>query len=102
APVQEVVDVRASAFQTDWRPAGSVTQKADVWRPTAAGSIHADVPVRLDLPPGRYEVRVAIDSPATGRTGSAYATVIVPDFSKEKLARSGPAIANRGTAVPPE
>jgi hypothetical protein len=102
APAREVVDVRASAFHTDFKPAGSVTQKADVVRPAGSGSIHADVPVRLDLAPGRYEVRVAIDSAAVGRTGSAYTTVIVPDFSKEKLALSGVVIASKGSEAPAE
>jgi hypothetical protein len=95
APLQEVVEVRASAFRTDFKPAGSVTQKADVSRPAQGLSMHADVPVRLDLVPGRYEMRVAVDSPASGRTGSAYATVVVPDFSKEKLSMSGVVIARR-------
>jgi hypothetical protein len=102
APVREVVDVKASVFHTDFKPAASVTQKADVVRPAGSASVHAEIPVRLDLAPGRYEVRVAIDSPATGRTGSAYTTVIVPDFAKEKLALSGIVITNTESAAPAE
>jgi hypothetical protein len=49
----------------------------------------ADVPVRLDLKPGRYEIRCAVQSAATGRTGSVYASVTVPDFAKTALALSG-------------
>jgi hypothetical protein len=89
----EILEVRASVFQTDWKPAGSETQKVQVERPAPGASIHADVGSRLDLPPGRYEVRVAIDNPATGRTGSAYTTAIVPDFSKAPLTMSGVVIA---------
>jgi VWFA-related protein len=98
-PNSEILEVRASAFQTDWKPAGSETQKVEVQRPAPGASIHADIGSRLDLAPGRYEVRVAIDSPATGRTGSAYTTVIVPDFSKAPLTLSGVVIA-RGPSSP--
>ena len=98
-PSNEILEVRATAFQTDWKSAGAETQKVQVQRPAPGASIHADVGSRLDLAPGRYEVRVAIDSAATGRTGSAYATVVMPDFSKEPLSLSGLVIA-RGTGSP--
>jgi hypothetical protein len=98
-PNSEILEVRAAAFQTDWKPAGAETQKVQVERPAPGASVHADVGSRLDLAPGRYEVRVAIDNAATGRTGSAYATVTVPDFSKEPLSLSGVVIA-RGTGSP--
>jgi VWFA-related protein len=98
-PSNEILEVRATAFQTDWKPAGAQNQKVQVMRPAPGVSIHADVGSRLDLPPGRYEVRVAIDSSATGTTGSAYTTVVVPDFSREPLSLSGLVIA-RGARSP--
>jgi VWFA-related protein len=57
--------------------------------PGASGTVHFDLASRLNLPPGRYEIRVAIDSPATGRTGSVYSSVTIPDFVKEPLTLSG-------------
>ena len=98
ASTREVVTVRASAFHTNWKPAGSVTQTVEVQRRTAGVRSHADVASRLDLAPGRYEIRVAIDSPSNGKTGSAYTTVTVPDFWKEAVTLSGVVIARRGAA----
>jgi hypothetical protein len=43
---------------------------------------------RLDLAPGRYEIRVAADSPS-GRRGSVFTFVDVPDFTNAALALSG-------------
>ena len=96
-----MLDVQASAFDIDWTQAGSAMVHAEVERGTTGSAIHADVPTRLDPCAGRYEVRVAINSPVTGRTGSAYITAIVPDFSKEPLTLSGVVIARgTGSAAP--
>jgi VWFA-related protein len=43
---------------------------------------------RLELPPGRYQVRVAALHAATGLVGSVYQDVEVPDFSKAPLSMS--------------
>ena len=37
---------------------------------------------RVDLPPGRYELRFAVERPGQKDTGSVYADVEVPDFAK--------------------
>jgi hypothetical protein len=54
---------------------------------------------QLTLAPGRYVVRAALREPATGKIGSATATVEIPDLAKGGLALSGVALAgSRGDA----
>ncbi|MDO8836606.1 MAG: hypothetical protein Q7V01_13475, partial [Vicinamibacterales bacterium] len=43
---------------------------------------------RLEVPPGRYQLRVAVRE-AGGKIGSVYYDLIVPDFAKEPLSMSG-------------
>ena len=96
----EVVDVVATAFRSDWKPAGRATQQVELASRPAGESAHYDLASRLDLAPGRYEIRVAVSSPATGRTGSAYLSVTIPDFAKDPLALSGVVVGNREAAGP--
>jgi VWFA-related protein len=48
---------------------------------------------RLDLPPGRHELRFAVHQPS-GATGSVVAQVEVPDFAKEPFVLSGVLLAS--------
>ena len=52
------------------------------------------VSTRLQLKPGRYQIRVAARESGGGRLGSLNYDVEVPDFSEESLALSGIAIAS--------
>src|SRR5262245_871462 len=54
---------------------------------------------RLELPPGRHELRLAAHQP-TGGTGSVVAQIEVPDFTKEPLMLSGVVLASRNAAAP--
>jgi VWFA-related protein len=47
------------------------------------------VTTRLDVPPGRYQLRVAATEREGKRTGSVYYDLEVPDFSDDPLAISG-------------
>jgi VWFA-related protein len=49
---------------------------------------------RLDLPPGRYQLRVAARESGAGHIGSVNYDLEVPDFSKEPLTMSGIVIAS--------
>jgi hypothetical protein len=46
---------------------------------------------RLDLAPGRYEIRAAVDS-SSGARASVYLTVDVPRFARDALSVSGVAL----------
>lgn len=51
------------------------------------------VATRLQLPPGRYQLRVAARESGTGRVGSVNYDLDVPDFTKGPIGISGVAIA---------
>jgi VWFA-related protein len=89
APEVEQIEITAAAFTDTWKTAGVVTQTIEVARhgPDSRRVI-TDVPLRLDLKPGRYEIRFAVHSAATARTGSVYASLTVPDFGKVAMALS--------------
>ncbi len=52
------------------------------------------VSTRLQLPPGRYQLRVAARESGAGRVGSVNYDLDVPDFTKEPIALSGVVIAS--------
>lgn len=84
------VGVLAGVFDRTGRILGSTRQMVAV---TSQGA--GDQPLayeafsRIDLKPGRYEVRAAIDDGRSGRTGSVYGYVDVPDFAREAVSLSG-------------
>jgi len=56
---------------------------------------------RLNLPPGRYQLRVAGRDSEGGRIGSVYYDLVVPDFWKAPFSMSGLVLASaRGGRVP--
>jgi len=52
----------------------------------------AEVLLRLDLRPGRYNIRVAAEPAGGGPAGSVFTSLLVPDFAKERLSMSGVAM----------
>jgi VWFA-related protein len=96
---KDIVELKTTAFRSDWKSAGSATQTLDLSAGPAEQRPHDDLASHLDLAPGRYEIRVAVSSQGTGRTGSAYASVTIPDFSKEPLALSGVVLEHRTAMV---
>jgi VWFA-related protein len=44
---------------------------------------------RINLPPGRYQIRIGARDAVAGQTGSVFYDLEVPDFRKEKLMLSG-------------
>jgi hypothetical protein len=55
----------------------------------------------LDLPPGRYQLRIAAREGNTKKAGSVTFDVEVPDFTKEKLAMSGLALTSPLSSTAP-
>ncbi len=83
----ERVTVTAAAFDAQWTERGRYEQTFELpARSSELGSQLYDVHARLPLPPGRYEVRLAVES--GGRTGSVMRDVDVPDFASEELSLS--------------
>jgi hypothetical protein len=53
---------------------------------------------QIDLPPGRYQLRVAAAESGASRSGSVIADLEVPDFYKEPLTMSGLALTSSAAA----
>jgi hypothetical protein len=60
-------------------------QSARVLLPTEAPDAEYEVLSRVELRPGRYQLRIAADHPALKKSGSVYCDVEIPDFSKTGL-----------------
>jgi VWFA-related protein len=55
----------------------------------------------IDLPPGRYQIRLAAREGNTRRAGSLNYDVDVPDFTKERLSMSGLALTSGASSLVP-
>jgi VWFA-related protein len=103
APRGGPLEIVATAFDTGGRPKGMARQTLELsWPPSAAtGSRRFDALSRIDLPPGEYEVRVAVTSSA--RTASVFSYVTVPAFASAPLSLSNIVIgASSGTLTAPK
>jgi VWFA-related protein len=94
----EPIELVAVAFDTRWRQAATAMGRFD---PPADRTLPAaEMGLRLDLAPGRYEIRVAVSSASSDRKGSVYTSITVPDFARDPVSLSGIAIAHdQGGAV---
>jgi hypothetical protein len=93
----EHVDIFTAAFDREGRSRQSLRQAIDV--PHTGGPLRYDAIGRLDLPPGRYEIRVASAHREAGRLGSVYMDLEVPDFTKAPLSLSGVLLQDGATAA---
>ena len=101
----EKVDLQIRAFTPEGRAQGSTTMRADVAiRAGASGLAEYEVLTRLDLKPGRYQLRIAANVGSLSTSGSLYYDLDVPDVSSAPLSLSallftatpGPIVASRG------
>ena len=99
-----VVNVYTGAFDRQGRAHATAHQSLRVTpRAVASRTFHYEVVSRLDLKPGRYEIRAAVEDAALGRSGSVYAYVDVPDYHRTPVALSGVVLsALPGAVVVPE
>jgi VWFA-related protein len=79
-------------------PKGRLIASREQTTTFTAGSTRYEVLSRIDLAPGRYELRVAADS-TSGRRGSVFTFLDVPKFDQDALTVTGVAI-NRVPALP--
>lgn len=88
--VTETVELQTSAFSPDGSNRGSQRQNAQVvLRDGASGLVRYEMLSKIDLKPGRYELRLAAHHTNLDKSGSVYADVEVPDFMKAPLSLSG-------------
>jgi VWFA-related protein len=86
----EKVDLQVSAYDVDGRHHGSKRLRADVAiRAGASGLAAYEVLSRLDLRPGRYQLRIGANVGSLSTTGSLYYDVDVPDPRNTPFMMSG-------------
>jgi VWFA-related protein len=85
-----MVNVLTGAFDREGRELAWSRQTVLVTpERTAARQFEYEIVSRLDLDPGRYELRTAVEDTRFGRTGSVYTYVDVPDFRRAPVSLSG-------------
>ena len=86
----ERVDMQVNAYNTDGKFQGGTRLRAEVTvRAGVTGLAEYEVLARLDLKPGRYQLRMAANVGALSTSGSLYYDVDVPDFSQARVSLSG-------------
>jgi hypothetical protein len=81
---------------------GTLTQKGEIPLAAAAARGGFELLSRMDLAPGRYDIRAALDS-ASGARASVYTTVEIPTLEGEVLSMSGVAVqVSPGPLTAPE
>jgi len=93
---QERVGFQVNAFNVDGKSFGATRKDVIVTlRPEATGMGEYELLSRLDLKPGRYQLRVALNVSSLSTSGSLYYDVDVPDFEKAPVSFSGMVLAAR-------
>jgi VWFA-related protein len=80
--VTETTELLTSAFSPEGDARGTQRHTAKVQiRKGADGEAAYEVMSRIDLPAGRYQLRLAAHSSSAGKDGSVFVDVTVPDYS---------------------
>lgn len=88
--VVETVRLRVDAYDPNGNLKGTQSLDARIaLRPTLSPTVAYELLARLDLPPGRYQLRAAAQSGVQGKAGSIFYDLEIPDFTKGKLSLSG-------------
>jgi VWFA-related protein len=99
------LEVVASAFDRGGRPRGLAKHTIEASWPGGANTQERrfDVLSRLDLPPGDYELRIAVSGTEPSRTASVFSYVTVPAFDSAPLSLSSIVLgATAGTLTAPK
>jgi VWFA-related protein len=98
--VVETMNVEVTAYDERGSISGSVRQTAHVDAMPGEGNLlRYDVLSQMDLPPGRYSLRVVAHNAEIDKVGSLECSVTIPDVLREPVSLSGIAIAS--TDAPP-
>jgi VWFA-related protein len=100
--VVDTVDLQVAAYSAGGQRRAGRREKIPVTLESSGvgGTMGFELLLRLDLPPGRYQLRLAAERSAegsdaardeanAGRSGSVYADIEVPAFAKDALSLSG-------------
>lgn len=91
AGVEERVQLLSSAYDMSYRPRGTFRQTVQLKLRAAEGSPEAkyEILTKLELEPGRYQLRFAAHSASLNKSGSVFQDIEIPDFRKAPLSLSG-------------
>lgn len=99
ARTTERVGFQVNAFNVDGKSYGAKRMDVTVTlRAEAKGMGEYELLNRMDLKPGRYQLRVALNVGSLATSGSLYYDVDVPDFTKAPVSFSGMVLAARPSA----
>ena len=89
--VAEKVEVIASAYDTGYRNRGFFRQTAQLMLRPVEGTTDAKYEIlsKLELRPGRYNLRFAVNSGMLRKSGSVFQEIEIPDFRKAPISMSG-------------
>jgi len=88
--VVEHVSMIVGAYEPDGRRGPSERLNARVvLKQTEDPFVHYELLTRLQMAPGRYQIRVAAESALHAKEGSLHYDVVIPDFTKGDLNLSG-------------
>jgi VWFA-related protein len=97
-PIDEQLTLVRNLYDADGRTSQPVQEKiALTVTPSAGDELRYDVLQRLRLEPGRYEVRLNAASTALKQSGTVFADIEVPDFTRAPIVMSG-IVFGRGAA----
>jgi hypothetical protein len=90
ARLADEVEMQVNAYDPDGKLCATRHLNARVtFRSDVQAAARYDMLTRLDLPPGRYQLRVGLQSSLQRKSGSVYYDLDVPDFGALPLALSG-------------
>lgn len=92
--ITDTIDLLVRAFTPDGQPRGSERGTARVViRAGSGGDAEYEILSQIDLPAGRYRLRIAAHNTSSGKSGSAFVDVTVPDYSNLPFSASEITIA---------
>ena len=89
ARIVESIELLATAATPKGHMEASRRQTAQLTLRATGEEARYEVLSRLDLKPGRYMLRFAAHNSTSGKSGSVYHDIEIPDFSKEPVSLSG-------------
>ncbi len=93
--VSETLELLTSAFTTTGDPRASLRRTVRLTA-RAGEELSYDVLTRLDLAPGRYQLRLAAQSDLLDKSGSVYYDLEIPNFTREPVSLSGVLLSELG------
>jgi hypothetical protein len=95
------VELLTAVFTPDGDEKAVFRQSAEIaLRPDPGDTGSYDILSFVDLPAGRYQVRIAAHDRASGRKGSVFADVVVPDYRSGPLSLSPIVLSVTGSSIP--